>query len=364
MTGPHSPPVPPATPLPATGAPADPSDPPADTDREAARRRTVETRRLLRGARARTRRARRRGVLYTAYCTVLLGTLWGGPPLWALARAGATGRLDGPVAALPTFVPVALPALLPALWAAVVLALVLRGVRWGPPAPDRATIAHLLAHPLERRALLLPRLVTSAALRTVTAAGAGAVGGLLVFAVGAGGPVAAPFAGALAGGSAGWVGTCLAVPAQRVAALAPARYRRIIRAARGGTALLVLPVLAGALAPGGDGYGETARRLPAWSGPWGWATLPVTTGPGTPGGGGWGVPTAGYLLTLATAVAVGWWAARALERVPTRLLRERADASPRVRAARYTLDLRAARMAGRPPRRLSPTRAPHPVSYT
>ncbi|MBB0232520.1 DUF6297 family protein, partial [Streptomyces calidiresistens] len=347
-------PAPPTAPVPGPAGssgpfdPPSPFDPPADTGREAVRRRTAGVRALLRRARAETRRARRRSVLYTAYCTVLLGALWGVPPLWAVVRAGTGGRLDGPVT---DHVLAALPSLLPALWAAAVLALVLRGVRWGPPAPDRATIAWLLAHPLDRRALLMPRWVVSVALATAATAAVGALGGLLVFALGAGGPVAAPLAGALAGGSAGCVGTCLAVPAQRVATLAPTRHRRIVRAARGGATLLALPFLAGALGTGAGGSEGAARWIPAWSGPWGWATLPLTTGPDTPLGGGWGLPVTGGVLTLATLVAVAVWAARGIDRIPTRLLRERAETAPRVRAARYTLDLRAARMAARPPRR-------------
>ncbi|MCE7079878.1 hypothetical protein [Streptomyces sp. ST2-7A] len=180
----------------------------------------------------------------------------------------------------------------------------------------------------------------------------GSVAGLLLFALGAGGAVTAPLAGALAGGSAAFTGTCLAVPARLDAALAPGRYRRIVRAARCGVALLVPPTVLAVLAPGAFPAGEVL----AWSGPWGWATLPLTGGP--PAGDGWAGPALGTTLTLATAVAVGWWAARTVHRVPTRVLRERAAASLRVRAALHTLDLRWARMAARPPRRLPPGRAP------
>jgi hypothetical protein len=155
----------------------------ADADRDAVARSTAEVLARLRVVRADERDERRRSLAYTLYCTALLFAVWGVPLLLAAARAGADGRLEGPVAervlsALPTLVPVVL--------ASVVLTLASRGGWKGPALLEQAAVTWLVPQPVLRRALLLPHFVSSAVRASAIAVTAGAVAGFLLHALGAG----------------------------------------------------------------------------------------------------------------------------------------------------------------------------------
>lgn len=321
-----------------------------DTDRDAAARNTADVLARLRVVRADERDKRRRSLAYTLYCTALLFAIWGVPLLLAAARAGADGRLAGPVA---DRVLSALPALVPAVLAGVVLLLVARGGWQGPVLLDRAAVTWLLPQPVLRRALLLPRFVTSAVRVTLIAVAVGAVAGFLLFALGAGTWWGMTGAGAFAGGAAGFAGTALAVLVQRHSGDVSVHRLPVFRVAR--AVVAALWAVAGVSLVHGPWPGEW---LMPWSGPWGWATLPLTS---AAGGSGAFTAGAGAAFTVVLLLVVGRYAIGAVPHVPARVLRTQAGTALRVQASLYALDLRQARAAVRATRRRASRRTMRPA---
>ncbi|GAA2278019.1 hypothetical protein GCM10010145_58840 [Streptomyces ruber] len=311
-----------------------------DADREAAARATADVLARLRVVRAGERDKRRRGLAYTLYCTALLFAIWGVPLLLAAARAGADGRLAGPVAGriLP-----ALPTLVPAVLAGVVLLLAARGGWQGPALLDRAAVTWLLPQPVLRRALLLPRFVASAVRVSLVAVAVGAVAGFLLHALGAGTWWGMTGAGAFGGGAAGFAGTALAVLVQRQDSDASVHRLPVFRVSR--AVVAALWAVAGVSLVYGPWPGE---RLVLWSGPWGWAALPLTSAAGGPGVLAAG---AGAVLTAVVLLVAGRHATGAVPHIPARVLRTQAGTALRVQASLYALDLRQARAAVRATRR-------------
>ncbi|WP_437107082.1 DUF6297 family protein [Streptomyces sp. enrichment culture] len=311
--------------------------PPARTANEAdAAHRTDAVLARLRMLRAGRREKRRKSLAYTLYCTVLLFGIWGVPLLVAAARAGADGRLRGPVAERLLS---ALPTTLPAVLATVVLLLAGRAMWQGPVLLERAALSWLLPQPVLRRALLLPRFVAASVTTTAIATAVGAVAGFLLHALGAGSWWAATAAGAMTGGTAGFAGTALATLVQRHCDTWLRRRGWIRRAAWAVVAVLWLPAVV-SLARGS----WAAESVAPWSGPWGWAALPLAAVAGeVPAAAGW----AGVALSALVLVTVGRAGADAAARIPARVLRTQAGTALRVQASLYSLDLRQARAAVR-----------------
>lgn len=314
--------------------------PAAGTDGDAVARNTAEVLARLRVVRAAERDERRRSLAYTLYSTALLFAIWGVPLLLAAARAGADGRLEGPVA---DRVLSALPTLVPAVLAGAVLLLAARGGWQGPVLLERAAVTWLVPQPVLRRALLMPRFVVSAVTASSIAVGVGAVVGFLLHALGAGDWWSMTSAGAVSGGAVGWAGTALAVLVQRHSESLLARRSPVVRTAR--AVVAALWAMAGVSLAHGPWFAEA---VVPWSGPWGWAALPLTSAAGATGAFAAG---AGGLLTALVLVAVGMRAVASVAHVPARVLRTQAGTALRVQASLYSLDLRQARAAVRATRR-------------
>lgn len=257
----------------------------------------------LRALRAGHRRAQLRRTAYTAYCVLLLGGIWGVPYLTAVVRAASGGDWHGETAdRVLAYLPLAAPA---ALVVAVVAAA--SRARWrGPVLLDVATAHWLLPLPVGRAAVLRPRLARAAALAGAAGVAAGAVGGLVVHALGAGRLAAAVAAGAGAGGAAAVLGVAAGTAVQR-----HGRVARALAAPLPLAALAAFPLLA------------AAGRVPAWLGAG--ATAVVAAG--------------------TAALAMRTW--RTAPGVPARVLRRQATAALRLTAALYAFDMRLARLVVR-----------------
>ncbi|MBB1246182.1 hypothetical protein GL263_21880, partial [Streptomyces durbertensis] len=136
----------------------------------------------LRVLRAGQRRRDRRGTLLALYATLLTGLVWLGPYLFAAGVAARDGSLRGPLAER---VLAAVPAVLPVLVATVLLVAARRACWRGPVLPDGATVDWLLPHPVARARVLLPLLRRAVLFSLAAGAALGAVGGFLLYPLGA-----------------------------------------------------------------------------------------------------------------------------------------------------------------------------------
>ncbi|MEU5980214.1 DUF6297 family protein [Streptomyces sp. NPDC047315] len=292
----------------------------------------------LRMVRSLRREERRKSIAYTLYCTALLFVIWGLPLLFAAADAGADGRLRGAAAERALS---ALPTTLPAVLGTVTLLMVGRALWQGPVLLERAALSWLLPQPVLRRALLLPRFVVAAVTNTSIGTAVGAVGGFLLYALGAGSWWAATGAGAVAGATVGFVGTSLATAVQCHCEKAQLARRSWIRLTAWAVVALLWLLAVVSLVHGP----WVAEHVVPWSGPWGWAALPLTAmvDGGPPSAVGW----AGVALSALVLVGAGRIGVAAAPRIPTRVLRTQAGTALRVQASLYSLDLRQARTAVR-----------------
>ncbi|MFD7282764.1 DUF6297 family protein [Streptomyces sp. NPDC059862] len=290
----------------------------------------------LRILRTHQRDERRKSIAYTLYCTALLFAIWDVPLLLAAARAGADGRLRGPVAERLVS---ALPTTAPAVLATVVMMMAARAMWQGPVLLERAALTWLVPQPVQRRALLRPRFVAASVTNTAIATAVGATAGFLLHALGVGSWWAATGTGAAAGGAVGFAGTALGAVVQCHCDTL-LRQRAGIRRT-GWAVVAALWLLAVVSLVHGPWAGESVA---CWSGPWGWAALPLVAvaGEAPVAAGGVGGGLAALVVAWAGVVGAGTAA-----RIPARVLRTQAGTALRVQASLYSLDLRQARAAVR-----------------
>ncbi|WP_227870459.1 DUF6297 family protein, partial [Streptomyces otsuchiensis] len=285
----------------------------------------------LREAGRARRRARRRDAATAGYALAILAAFLVVPRLPMVAGDtgwGAAVDLPG----LTTAPAVALPAL-----GAALLLLAVRDAAWrGPVGVDQATACWALPQPLDRRRLLLPRLVAAGLRAALVGALLGAAAGLVLGALpeATAGAVAAAAAGAWAGGTLGLGCVVVGVAVERHDRVVLRAGRRLFRVTWAVVVALTVPAVCALFV-----------ELPAWagqlmlvSGPWGWGVQPLVAVTG--GSAPLWIPAV-LAQTAALAVA-GVWCAREVGRIPGEALRRRARVAESVAASVFSLDLRGA----------------------
>ncbi|MFI0977770.1 DUF6297 family protein [Streptomyces sp. NPDC021093] len=287
---------------------------------------------FLHRARHSTRAQRRRSAGLILYTVALLGGFWGIPALIIWSRSAPAA---GPTAAVSEQTCTTLLFLLPTFLLCVLLFMA-RGAMWrGPVVLDGATTRLLLPSKVHRRALLLPRLLSSTVLAGGLGCAAGAVAGFLLQDLSALPWTVVTAAGAASGLSAAVVSTALGALVERHA---EAMARRAGQFFALGWALAALAAAGTVIAwRGHETYGLEQMLL--WSGPWGWAGQPLLWALGTMGP----PAAAGTALALCTPVLGLLLAVRELPDIPQSALRLRATVAARVGASVAMLDFRQAR---------------------
>ncbi|MEV6936940.1 DUF6297 family protein [Streptomyces sp. NPDC051132] len=287
---------------------------------------------FLHTARTATREKRRRSVWFALYLVALGGGWWGLP---FLLRRSDTARPRDAVAGLSAHTSDLLLLAVPTVLMLVLL-LAARGATWrGPVVLDSATTQLLLPSPVSRRALLLPRLRTSATVMSVLGAVVGAVSGFLLQDL-SGRPRALPaVAGAVSGVCVALMATALGVAVERYGDASARRVRALFAA---GWTLTVLAA-AGTAAAWRDRETFGLAHVLVWSGPWGWAAQPLlwalgALGPQAAAGTVLGVVVSGLGILLGV---------RELSGITHSALRMRATVAARVGTSVLMLDFRQAR---------------------
>ncbi|MFE4973321.1 hypothetical protein ACFRAR_14545 [Kitasatospora sp. NPDC056651] len=226
-------------------------------------------------------------------------------------------------------------ALLPAL-AILALLLTARGAMWrGPVLLDRATANLLLPSAVDRRALLMPRLRSSAALTAVVSGLAGIVAGFLLQDL-------TPRPWGLPAVAGAWTAVSVALTSSAIGVLVERHDRWLSRYGRrvfSAGWLLAAVAAVGVWTAYTQGRTGRLQDLLLWSGPWGWASQPLLWALGVMGPAG----SVGTALSVGTPVVALALARRELPMIPQSALRLRATVAARINDSVLMLDLRRAR---------------------